>query len=56
VTDGYRVYLHGPEGMLHCLRLEDGQLLWKVDTFATFGVVQNLFGAASAALNSVAVA
>jgi outer membrane protein assembly factor BamB len=50
VTDGHRVYLHGPEGMLHCLRLDDGQLLWKIHVLATFGVVQNLFGAASAPL------
>jgi outer membrane protein assembly factor BamB len=48
VTDGARVYLHGVEGMLHCLRLSDGQSLWKVDTFAAFGVVQNFFGVASA--------
>jgi outer membrane protein assembly factor BamB len=48
VTDGYRVYLYGVDGMLHCLRLEDGKLLWKIDTLSTFGVVQNLFGVASA--------
>jgi outer membrane protein assembly factor BamB len=47
VTDGSRVYLYGAEGMLHCLRLEDGQLLWKIDTVPTFGVVQNLFGVGS---------
>jgi outer membrane protein assembly factor BamB len=48
VTDGCLVYLHGVEGMLHCLRFEDGKLLWKVDTLSTFGIVQNLFGVASA--------
>ncbi len=43
VDDG-RVYIFGAEGMLHCLRADDGKLLWKVDTAATFGVVQNFFG------------
>lgn len=46
VIDGDRIYLHGAEGMLHCLK-EDGKLLWKVDTFRDFDVVQNFFGVAS---------
>ncbi len=50
VTDGRRVYLHGAEGMLHCLRLTDGKLLWKVDTFAAFGVIPNFFGVGNAPL------
>ena len=50
VSDGQRVYLHGPEGMLHCLALADGKPLWKVDTFARFGVVQNFFGVGSTPL------
>lgn len=50
VSDGQRVYLHGPEGMLHCLTLEDGKLLWKVNTFLSFGVVQNFFGVGSTPL------
>ncbi|MFT3879018.1 MAG: PQQ-binding-like beta-propeller repeat protein [Gemmatales bacterium] len=50
VSDGARVYLYGPEGMLHCLRLEDGQLLWKINILATFGVVQNIFGVGSTPL------
>ena len=44
VVDDDRVYIYGAEGMLHCLRAEDGKLLWKVDTAAEFGVVQNFFG------------
>jgi outer membrane protein assembly factor BamB len=48
VVDGGRVYVFGPEGMLHCVRAEDGKLVWKVDTRAEFGVVQNFFGVASA--------
>lgn len=46
VNDG-RVYIYGPEGMLHCLGAEDGALIWKVDTKAEFGVVQNFFGVGS---------
>jgi outer membrane protein assembly factor BamB len=47
VVDRDRVYIFGPEGMLHCLRAEDGKLIWAVDTRATFGVVQNFFGVGS---------
>jgi len=47
VVDDDRVYIHGAEGMLHCLRAVDGKLLWKVDTAAEFGVVQNFFGVGS---------
>lgn len=48
VVDGDRVYIYGAEGMLHCVRATDGKLLWKIDTKAKFGVVQNFFGVASA--------
>ncbi len=47
VVDDDRVYIYGAEGMLHCLRAEDGKLLWKVDTAAEFGVIQNFFGVGS---------
>lgn len=47
VVDDDRVYIYGAEGMLHCLHVEDGRLLWKVDTRADFGVVQNFFGVGS---------
>jgi outer membrane protein assembly factor BamB len=47
VVDGNRVYIFGAEGMLHCVRVRDGKLVWKVDTRATFGVVQNFFGVGS---------
>lgn len=47
VVDDDRLYTYGAEGMLHCLRVTDGHLLWKVDTKTTFGVVQNFFGVAS---------
>src|SRR5438067_7801186 len=44
VVDEDRVYLYGAEGMLHCLGVSDGKPLWKVDTLAEFGVVQDFFG------------
>jgi outer membrane protein assembly factor BamB len=47
VIDGDRVYTYGVEGLLHCVRAVDGKLLWKVDTKARFGVVQNFFGVGS---------
>ena len=33
--------------MLHCLAVDDGKLIWKVDTTDEFGVVQNFFGVGS---------
>jgi outer membrane protein assembly factor BamB len=47
VVDGDRVYICGPQGMLHCLRTVDGKPVWKVDIRAEFGVVPNFFGVAS---------
>jgi outer membrane protein assembly factor BamB len=47
VVDDDRVYIYGAEGMLHCLSVQDGKLIWKVDTKAQFGVVQNFFGVGS---------
>jgi outer membrane protein assembly factor BamB len=47
VVDGNRVYILGPEGMLHCVRAGDGKLIWKVDTQRDFGVIQNFFGVGS---------
>jgi outer membrane protein assembly factor BamB len=47
VIDGERVYILGAEGMLLSVRAQDGKLLWKVDTAAEFGVVQNFFGVGS---------
>jgi outer membrane protein assembly factor BamB len=47
IVDDDRVYTYGAEGMLHCLRVEDGKLLWKVDTVADFHVRQNFFGVGS---------
>jgi len=47
VVDGPRVYIYGPEGMLHCVSAAEGKLLWRVDTIADFGVVGNFFGVGS---------
>jgi outer membrane protein assembly factor BamB len=47
VVDDDRVYIFGPEGMLHCLDVRDGSPVWKVDTAAKFNVVQNFFGVGS---------
>lgn len=47
LIDGDRVYIFGVEGMLHCVQLVDGKLLWKFDTARKFGVVQNFFGVGS---------
>ncbi|MCA9248709.1 MAG: PQQ-like beta-propeller repeat protein [Planctomycetales bacterium] len=47
VVDGERLYAFGVEGMLHCLRVTDGKLLWKRDTANDYGVVQNFFGVGS---------
>lgn len=44
IVDGERVYIFGPEGMLHCVGVADGKLIWKIDTRATYAVVQNFFG------------
>jgi outer membrane protein assembly factor BamB len=47
LVDGDRVTIFGAEGMLHCLSIEDGKPLWKIDTGREFGVVQNFFGVGS---------
>ena len=38
----------GAEGMLHCVAVADGKLLWRIDTASKFHVVQNFFGVGSA--------
>ncbi len=44
VIDEDRVYVVGGEGVLHCLSVTDGKVLWKKDTTKDFGVVKNFFG------------
>ena len=47
VVDNDRVYIYGVEGMLHCLRVTDGKLLWRVDTVKKYNIIQNFFGVGS---------
>jgi outer membrane protein assembly factor BamB len=47
VVDGERVYVMSPEGLLACVRVDDGKKIWKVDTGEQFGVVKNFFGVGS---------
>lgn len=47
VVDGERVYTLGAEGRLRCHQVDDGRLLWEVDTAREFGVVENFFGVGS---------
>jgi len=47
MVDGDRVYIHGVEGMIHCLKTEDGKELWKLDTKAKYHFLQNFFGVGS---------
>jgi outer membrane protein assembly factor BamB len=47
MVDGDRVYLHGAEGMLYCLKVEDGKEVWKLDTKEKYHFQQNFFGVAS---------
>jgi outer membrane protein assembly factor BamB len=47
IVDGELVYAFGVEGMLHCLKADDGKLVWSVDTAKDFGVIQNFFGVGS---------
>lgn len=50
VIDGDRVYTYGAEGKLHCLRLENGQVVWKRDLLAEYKVSQDFFGTATTPL------
>jgi outer membrane protein assembly factor BamB len=47
VVDGDRVYLHGVDGMLCCVKVADGKELWRVDTHEKFHFHQNFFGVGS---------
>ena len=47
VVDGNRVYLYGAEGMLYCLRADDGTPVWSCDTIRQFGVLRHFFGVGS---------
>jgi len=50
VIDGERVYVMGAEGLLHCLHLPSGQVLWRRQLRDEFKVPQDFFGVASTPL------
>jgi outer membrane protein assembly factor BamB len=50
IVDGPRVYTFGPEGVLQCVRIADGHMIWRIDTTKQFSVVKNFFGVASSPL------
>ena len=45
-----RVYTYGAQGVLHCLRLTTGQVLWRRGISAEFNVPQDFFGVAGTPL------
>ncbi len=47
---GDRVFIHGAEGMLHAVRLSDGEALWKRDLAEEFQSPSGFFGRCSAPL------
>ena len=47
VVDNDRVYIFGAEGMLFCIRVLNGRVVWKKNTSEEFGVEQNFFGVGS---------
>ena len=50
VIDGDRVYTLGAEGMLHCLELGSGDVVWTRDLQREYRVPQDFFGTASTPL------
>lgn len=48
IVDEDRVYILGPDGMLHCLTVADGKPVWKLNVNEKFGVVENFFGVGAA--------
>jgi outer membrane protein assembly factor BamB len=47
VVDDDRVYTFGPDGLLHCVKVADGTVVWKKNTSEEFRVVSNFFGVGS---------
>jgi outer membrane protein assembly factor BamB len=50
LIDGPNVYTFGAKGVLQCVRVADGQKIWRIDTTNQFGVVKNFFGVGSSPL------
>ena len=49
-VDGDRVYILGAAGMLSCLDTVTGDLIWRVDTVAEYGVTVPVFGVSQSPL------
>jgi outer membrane protein assembly factor BamB len=50
VVDDDRVFTYSAEGILQCIRVNDGKPVWRVDTIKNFHVVKNFFGVGSTPL------
>jgi outer membrane protein assembly factor BamB len=50
IIDGERIYTMGTEGKMHCLELASGEVIWRHDLRAEYGVTQDFFGTASTPL------
>lgn len=50
LVDGPNVYTYGAEGVLQCVRVADGKMVWRIDTLKDFHVVKNFFGVGSSPL------
>ncbi len=50
MIDGERVYTLGAQGVLHCLALDSGRIIWKRSVNADYKVPQDFFGTAGTPL------
>lgn len=50
MVDGEHVYTYGAEGVLQCVQVANGKLVWRIDTLKDFGIVKNFFGVGSTPL------
>jgi outer membrane protein assembly factor BamB len=50
VVDGEQVYTYSAEGALQCVRVANGEPVWRNDTMRDFNVVKNFFGVGSTPL------
>jgi outer membrane protein assembly factor BamB len=50
VVSGERVFVHGVKGLLHCLDLASGRVVWMRDLAADFGLSDGFFGVVSSLL------
>jgi outer membrane protein assembly factor BamB len=50
ITENDRVYVYGAQGVLHCLQLSTGKMLWRRDLAKELNVPQDFFGTATSPL------